>query len=150
MLLGGAVGLERHLAEKPAGVRTHMLVAGASALIIGMGQALVLRFAPLAQVGGVVVRTDPFRLVEAVVTGLSFLGAGTIFRAGTGGGIRGLTTAAAILICGGLGIAVALHLYLAAVGAAALTLLVLRGIHPVESWLERIGAPEPRDRADRS
>ncbi len=144
MLLGGAVGVERHLAEKPAGLRTHMLVAGASALIVGMGQALVFRFAPLAEGEAFQVRADPLRLVEAVVTGLSFLGAGTIFRAGEGGTVKGLTTAASILISGGLGIAVALRQYLVAVGVAALTLIVLRGIWPFEAWLDRTDPAEER------
>lgn len=147
MLLGGAIGLERQLAEKPAGVRTHMLVAGASALFIGMGTAMALRFAPLMEGSGVIVRSDPFRLVGAVVTGLSFLGAGTIFRAGAGKMITGLTTAASILVCGGVGIAVALHLYIAAAGVVVLTLLTLQFIHPLEPWLQRIGASGPHQRS---
>lgn len=127
MLLGGLVGLERQAADKPAGLRTLMLVAAGSAFIVGLGRGLVHEFAALGEL--VQIRPDPFRLVGAVVTGLSFLGAGTIMRRGRD--IEGLTTAASILVSGTLGIAVALHAYLLASGVALLTLVALRLPHDV-------------------
>ena len=66
MLLGGLIGFERELKNRPAGFRTHMLVAGAAALLVGMGP---LMLAPYAGGEGPVLRIDPLRLVEAVVAG---------------------------------------------------------------------------------
>ena len=77
MVLGGLIGLERETANKPAGFRTHMLVAGAAALLVGLGHALIEEF---DRHTGLRLQSDPIRIVEAIVTGVSFLGAGTIFR----------------------------------------------------------------------
>src|SRR5687768_4476514 len=77
MLLGGVIGFERELADKPAGFRTQMLVAGAAALLVGLGDAMMLRFMSDTKLQ---VTGDPIRIVEAIITGISFLGAGTIFR----------------------------------------------------------------------
>ena len=65
MVLGGAVGFDRERRNRPAGFRTHMLVAGASALLVGMGRLMVAEQLD----GGPVLRIDPLRLVEAVVAG---------------------------------------------------------------------------------
>ena len=92
LLLGGLVGAERELADKPAGLRTHMLVAAAAALLVGLSEVLVAQLGE--GVPGSFVRTDPIRVLEAVITGVSFLGAGTIIRQRDQGAISGLTTAA--------------------------------------------------------
>src|SRR5438046_3496235 len=76
MILGGIVGYDRQLADKPAGIRTHMLVAGAAALFFGLGNLAVAKFH--AVFSDTTVRSDPIRLFEAIITGVSFLGAGTI------------------------------------------------------------------------
>src|SRR5438093_13661712 len=78
MVLGGLIGYDRQLADKPAGIRTHMLVAGASALFVGLGNIAVAKFA--SAFADSTVRSDPIRLFEAIITGVSFLGAGTIIR----------------------------------------------------------------------
>src|SRR5262245_19064185 len=78
MLLGAVIGLERELAGKPAGLRTHMMVAGAAALLVSLGDVLRVRFGNRDDID--LVQSDPIRVVEAVITGVSFLGAGTIFR----------------------------------------------------------------------
>jgi putative Mg2+ transporter-C (MgtC) family protein len=77
MLLGGAIGFEREMADKPAGFRTQMLVAGASALLVGLADAMLLRYIVEGRAN---ITADPIRITEAIVTGISFLGAGTIFR----------------------------------------------------------------------
>jgi len=137
MALGGVIGLEREFADKPAGLRTHMLIAGAAALLVGLGDTMIRRF-PLA---GDLVRADPIRVIEAVVTAVGFLGAGMIIRRG-GDHIEGLTTAASVLFAAAVGICVALTEYLLAVGATVLDLATLRGIKPLEAWLRRRrGAP---------
>jgi putative Mg2+ transporter-C (MgtC) family protein len=136
MVLGGFIGLERELADKPAGFRTHMLVAGATALFAGLGFALTRHFTLHFHAGSF--SSDPVRIMQAIVIGVSFLGAGTIFRR-DGGHVEGLTTAATILLAAGVGLACALERYLTAIGATLLTLLVLRLI----KIFERLGHRNP-------
>jgi putative Mg2+ transporter-C (MgtC) family protein len=129
MVLGGLVGLEREAANKPAGFRTHMLVAGAAALLVGLGHALVEEF---DRHTGLRLQSDPIRIVEAIVTGVSFLGAGTIFRRAKGEHVEGLTTAAALLLCAALGVCVAVERFILAGSVTVLTLGVLRGLALVD------------------
>ncbi|HXF63207.1 MAG TPA: MgtC/SapB family protein, partial [Caldilineaceae bacterium] len=69
MLLGAVVGIERELLDKPAGFRTHILVAGAAALLVAVGEVLVEQQA--ATLEPQAVRSDPVRVIEAVITGVS-------------------------------------------------------------------------------
>jgi putative Mg2+ transporter-C (MgtC) family protein len=137
VLVGAIIGIERELAEKPAGLRTHMLVAGSAALFVGLGDALVAywgeraRAADSSVVGSL--RVDPSRLLDALVTGLAFLGAGTILRQEAGTRVSGLTTAASIFFTGIVGGAIAMGQYVLAVGSAVLLLATLR----VVGFLER-------------
>lgn len=131
MLLGGLVGLEREFADKPAGLRTHMLVAGAATLLVSLGDAVVVHF----EVSNQLVRTDPVRIIEAVVTGVTFLGAGTIIRQQEG--IEGLTTAASLLFVTGLGVAIGLTHFLLAIGATVLNIVILHVVKRLEKRLEQ-------------
>lgn len=134
MLLGGLIGVERELAQRPAGFRTHMLIAGAAALLVGLGQALVEQFQPLS----VSLRSDPIRLVEAVVAAVGFIGAGAIFRNnGEKGGVEGLTTAASLLLAAAVGVGVAVRQFTLSVGVTVLALLVLFVLRALERWLAR-------------
>lgn len=123
MLLGAAVGLDRELADKPAGIRTHMLVAGSATLLVTLGQIIVREY----EVDPELVRTDPIRVISAIIMGVSFLGAGTIIRRGSDK-IQGLTTAASLLFISSVGICVALAKLLLAVGVTFIALLTLRGV----------------------
>lgn len=147
MLLGGLIGAERELADKPAGLRTHMLVAGAAALLVGLGDVVVNSFE--GDVAAGVVRSDPIRILEAIITGVSFLGAGTIIQRRGEKGVQGLTTAASLLFTAGIGATVALAQYLLAVGGAVLALIVLRTIAVLERRRDGRGsaraAPGPRE-----
>lgn len=134
MLLGGVIGFEREVADKPAGFRTQMLVAGAACLLVGLSDAMLLRF--LAE-GKSNVTGDPIRIVEAIVAGVSFLGAGTIFRKDASEQVQGLTTAASILLCAAIGISIALRQFVLAIGATILALIVLRGLTGIEKRLAR-------------
>nr|AEH59072.1 putative Mg(2+) transporter [Lysobacter sp. ATCC 53042] len=132
MLLGGAIGFERELKNRPAGFRTHMLVAGASSLLIGMGLLAIgdPRFrAPF------LITMDPMRLVEAVVAGVSFIGAGTIFAWRGGRDVAGITTAASLLMAAVIGACTGLRYHVLALAAAALTLLVLAALKTAERRL---------------
>jgi putative Mg2+ transporter-C (MgtC) family protein len=135
MLLGGLIGLERELAQKPAGLRTHILVAGASALLVGLAESVLLRFG--GSYPGVQVTSDPLRIMEAIIAGISFLGAGTIFRHDKSNAIEGLTTAASILFAAAIGISVALHQLVIAIAATALVLLVIHGGSAINRRLSR-------------
>ncbi len=133
MLLGGTIGLEREFADKPAGLRTHMLVAGAAALLVMLGHVVIQSFGVGQENPSL--RSDPVRIIEAVITGVSFLGAGTIIRQGPGRRVEGLTTAASILFAAALGVCVALGQLVLALGVTTLALLTLRGASYVERWL---------------
>lgn len=128
MFLGGLVGVDREIADKPAGLRTHMLVAGSATLLVSLGQIIVLEY----EVSSEVLRSDPIRIIEAIITGVSFLGAGTIIRRWSKK-VEGLTTAASLLLVAAIGICVALSQILLAVGVTLLVLLTLRGIRFIEN-----------------
>ena len=137
MLLGGLIGYERETANKPAGFRTHMMLAGACALLVGLGDAMLATF---SRQHPEMISADPFRLVGGVVTALGFIGAGTIFRP-EGQRVEGLTTATSLLFSGGIGVCAALQQWWLAVGATLLALLVLRGLQTLEARIEAKAAP---------
>jgi putative Mg2+ transporter-C (MgtC) family protein len=133
MILGALIGLEREFKDKPAGLRTHMLVAGAAALLVSLGDVVTSQFH--LELGEQVVQADPIRIMEAVITGISFLGAGTIIRSRKGGQVEGLTTAASLLVAAAVGICAALWQIVLAVGITALVLITLRGLGFAEKQL---------------
>lgn len=133
MLLGGVIGAERELADKPAGLRTHMLIAGAAALLVGLADAMIHRFTT----AGEAIRSDPLRVIEAVVTAVGFLGAGMILRRGDGEHVEGLTTAASVLFAAAVGVCVALQEFLLAAGVTLLDLATLRGAKVIETRIRR-------------
>ncbi len=123
-VLGGLIGAERELADRPAGLRTHAILAAAACLLVRLGDILVAHFVADAPPG--VLRADPIRIVEAVVTGTAFLGAGTIFRHRGDDHVEGLTTAASLLLVAAIGISVALLQIVLAVSITVLSLVLLR------------------------
>ncbi|HZH44329.1 MAG TPA: MgtC/SapB family protein [Lysobacter sp.] len=134
MLLGGVIGYERELKQRPAGFRTHMLVAGAASLLLGIGQLVLSReTAP----HGLHVQVDPLRLVEAVIAGVSFIGAGTIFGRRGAASVAGITTAASLLMVAVIGVACGLRYYALALSATVMTLLVLTLLNRLERWVGR-------------
>jgi len=124
LVLGTLVGLERQMGRKPAGLRTHVLVCIGSTMFVLTTKHAVEAF------GGP--SLDATRVVHGVVTGVGFLGAGSIMR--TEGYVVGLTTAASVWMVAAVGVAVGVHAYpLAAIGAV-MALVVLEGYR----WLERM------------
>ncbi len=115
VFLGGLIGFERERHNRPAGFRTHILVCAGSALIM-----LVSAYGFTGQIGGAGYISDPGRIAAGVVTGIGFLGAGTILQ--QRGSIRGLTTAATIWVVSGVGLAAGIGFYL---GAILTTIFVL-------------------------
>ena len=129
-VLGGAIGFERELREREAGLRTHMLVSVGAALF-----TLVSAFAwtdwQFSNASGVVF--DPTRIAAQVVTGIGFLGAGAIIRQGLS--VRGLTTAATLWVVAAIGMATGAGFYSAAI---ITTVLVLLSLYPLRILAFRV------------
>ena len=124
VLLSGLVGLEREAKGRAAGFRTHILVCVGSCLVMLTGVYLTERYRGM---GGV----DPTRLAAQVVSGIGFLGAGTIIQFRDS--VRGLTTAASVWAAAGVGLAVGCGFYIGAVATTGLVLMVLLVLHGLES-----------------
>src|SRR5712691_4228031 len=122
-LLGGAIGLERELGGKPAGLRTNILICMGSALYTQLSLALVPHGADASRVAG------------QIVTGVGFIGAGTILHAR--GAVVGLTSAATIWVVAAIGVALGATFYSEAAITTLLVLVVLRGLGSVERLVAR-------------
>jgi putative Mg2+ transporter-C (MgtC) family protein len=122
-LFGGAVGLERELGGKPAGLRTNILICIGAVLYTKLSIAI----------GGAT--SDPTRIAAQIVTGVGFIGAGTILHAR--GAVVGLTSAATIWVVAAIGVALGAAFYWEAAAATLLVLLVLQGLGRVERLVER-------------
>ena len=119
LLVGLVLGAERELRGHPAGLRTIALISVGSCLFTGVGLLPVLGRS-----------TDPTRIAAQIVTGVGFLGAGSILRQGEA--VKGLTTAASIWVAASLGMAVGFGYYLLAVVTTVLVLLTLVALRPLE------------------
>ena len=133
--LGAAIGFERELHDREAGIRTHLLVALGSALFTMISAYGFTGFAP--------VRWDPTRIAAQVVTGIGFLGAGAIIREGIS--VRGLTTAASLWVVAGIGMGAGAGYSWPSVVATAIVVFVLwPGRILAGHLLERIRPEENR------
>ncbi|WP_311274992.1 MgtC/SapB family protein [Methylobacterium sp. WCS2018Hpa-22] len=124
-LLGSAVGFERERHVWAAGMRTHMLVCVGSCLIV-----IVSAFGFSDILGTPNVNLDPSRMAAQVVSGIGFLGAGTIMLRGEM--VKGLTTAAGLWAVAAIGLAAGTGLYVAATTTTVIVLLILAGMKPLE------------------
>lgn len=133
IVLGGLLGIEREFKHKSAGLRTHMMVA------LGAATFTLVAIEMYARAGGqgadLAGRVDPMRLVQGIIGGIGFLGAGTIIQAR--GHVEGLTTAGSIWLVGSVGMAVGGGFYTIAALAVAAGLLVLAGMELLERVLPR-------------
>jgi len=129
-VLAGAVGVERELREQEAGLRTHMLVGVGAALFVIVGSYSWTGF-DFGNRTGIVL--DPSRVVAYVVTGVGFLGAGTIIKHGSS--IRGLTTAASLWVVAAIGVAGGAGQYVLAIFATAVVLVSLWPVKAVARYL---------------
>jgi putative Mg2+ transporter-C (MgtC) family protein len=134
IVLCAVIGIEREFHGRPAGLRTHLLVGAGAALIMILG--VTYARAQLQPANGGVVTMDVARLVAGVVTGIGFLGAGTIIRQGDW--VRGLTTAASVWFVAGIGAAAGLGQYVIAAGAAVMGFIVLYGISLMEARMPNL------------
>lgn len=115
LIAGGIVGLERRLRDRPAGIRTLSLVSVGACLFTLVS---IFGFTGLGTV------QDPARVAAQIVTGVGFIGAGTMI-ASQAGMVRGLTTASGIWVVAGLGMAAGVGMYAVAIGGSLLTAVVL-------------------------
>lgn len=129
VFMGGAIGLERQIAGKASGLRTNILICLGSALIMDLSMNLGMSFGDV-RVG------DPGRIAAQVVTGIGFIGAGTIMQ--SRGAITGLTSAATIWMVAAIGLTVGAGFFVEALGATVLVMLVLAGLGNLEYRLLRI------------
>lgn len=126
VLCGGIIGFERELKDKPAGLRTNILVATGSCLFVIFG----LKVADIFD-------DDPGRIMGPIITGIGFLGAGTIIRAR--GSVRGLTSAATIWVVAGVGMSSGLGLFFLALAISILVLFILLILPRAEDYISEYG-----------
>jgi putative Mg2+ transporter-C (MgtC) family protein len=124
-ILGGLIGLERELAGKPAGIRTHMMVALGAALFV------VAPAATGSEAGEV------SRVIQGIAAGMGFLGGGTIVKGGSESHIEGLTSAATIWFTAAIGIAVGVGQLWLAIGGVVCAWLVLSVAQLLERWADQ-------------
>ena len=129
VVLGGAIGLEREIKGKPAGLRTNILICVGAALLTDVSMNIGI-MENGQRIG------DPARLAAQIISGIGFIGAGTIMQGG--GMVTGLTSAATIWVVASLGIAIGAGLYIEAAGTAALVTLVLASLGRLEHRLRRV------------
>lgn len=141
-ILGGIVGIERGSGDRPAGFRTHILVCVGSALFMLVS---LYGFDDAPQPVGVIEdigqRRDSARIAAQVVSGIGFLGAGTILHEGLT--IRGLTTAASLWMVSAIGLAAGSGLYFLSAVATAITMVTLVTFH---TWEKRFAVTSRNDR----
>ena len=129
-ILGGAIGLERELGGKPAGLRTNILICVGSVVYTHLSIVMLTQFSTGGGTG-----VDPTRVAGQIITGVGFIGAGTILHAR--GAVVGLTSAATIWVVAAIGVALGSGYYLEGVGTTMVVLLVLAGLGRVEKLVQR-------------
>jgi putative Mg2+ transporter-C (MgtC) family protein len=145
LLAGGIIGLERSFHGRPAGFRTHTLVCLASSLLMLI---TMFQWTWLRDISSDVIRTDPTRMAQGIMTGIGFLGAGVIFKEGLS--VRGLTTAASIWITAAIGVLIGIGFYFPAIFATALTLGILSFFRKIETWMPTLSYAHHSLRFDRN
>lgn len=132
--LGALLGIEREFARKPAGIRTHIFVCAGASMMMLLAQEAVNHFQELEPDS--MLSADPIRVLQAIVVGISFLGAGTIVHQ-KGEQVEGLTTAASIFLTAGIGVATAVERVALATSVAVAAVFVLLVVGYVESRIAR-------------
>ncbi len=132
-ILGGIIGWERHRRGRPAGLRTHLLVCIGVTLMMLVSEHIFVQYQSHGH--NSILRVDPARIAAQVVTGIGFLGAGTIMRSRAS--IRGLTTAASLWVVAGIGLAVGSVFILPAIFTTAIGIMILTLNSLVEKKMKR-------------
>jgi putative Mg2+ transporter-C (MgtC) family protein len=125
VIIGGLIGWDRQRSEKPAGIRTHMLVSLGSASFTLLGFEVGAHLPQRMGAG-----FDPTRVLQGVIGGIGFLGAGAIIR--NNGHVSGITTAASVWVAGAMGAAAGVGAYVLSLATTLLAFLVLAGVTKLE------------------
>ncbi len=128
LVLGFAIGLEREMTNKTAGLRTHILVCIGSTIFTILS---IHGFADITAIDGIIIQNDPARIAAQIITGIGFIGGGAVLHHGTT--VYGLTTAATLWITASIGMSVGAGSYSLAIVATIITFLVLIGIRQIEN-----------------
>lgn len=139
IIFGGLVGFERELHRRSAGLRTHILVSMGSCLIMLTSLYVFDIYKDKAPV-------DPSRIAAGVITGIGFLGAGTIIRS-SGEAVKGLTTAASLWLVAGIGLAVGCGFYFPSLVTSVFAFFVLFFLRRVEGYI--VNRDEARSNSNR-
>lgn len=131
--LAGVIGIERESKGHPAGFRTHLLVGTGSCLVMLLA---LFGFQDYLNQNGDLVAYDPSRLASYVISGIGFLGAGTIIVQGAS--IRGLTTAASIWIVAAIGLTIGAGMFFASIAATVIVLTSLIFLNHVDKWFKNV------------
>jgi putative Mg2+ transporter-C (MgtC) family protein len=126
-VLGGAIGIDRELRKKPAGLRTHAMVSLGSSLLTIAGLSLSLHDSSAVS-----------RVLQGLVAGIGFVGGGAILRSKTSGEVEGLTTATSVWVVAAIGIATGLGLWQTALTATVISLVLLSAGERLDQWLARL------------
>jgi putative Mg2+ transporter-C (MgtC) family protein len=138
IIIGGLIGIERERSGKSAGLRTHMIVCLGTALFIITCSAVGMAFDAMS------------RVIQGIVTGIGFIGAGSILKRSDEQDIKGLTTAAGVWLTAAIGVAVGLGAIGIALICAVLALIILAFAQPLEEFIQRRGGKrEETDEATR-
>jgi putative Mg2+ transporter-C (MgtC) family protein len=140
LFLAGLLGWDRESKDRPAGLRTYMLVSLAAAVFT------VLTFEIYETTGGRSANSDPIRIIEAVTAGVAFLAAGTIIQGRDS--VRGLTTGAGMWMAGALGVAAGGGHYALAIIAAVLSFAILRFVHLLQAAPAKASGPTLIDESE--
>ncbi len=132
-ILGGTIGWERHRRGRPAGLRTHLLVCIGVTLMMLVSEHIFVQYQSHGH--NSILRVDPARIAAQVVTGIGFLGAGTIMRSKAS--IRGLTTAASLWVVAGIGLAVGSGFIVPAIFTTVIAIAILTLNSLVERKMKR-------------
>ena len=138
ILFGAVIGIDREWRNKPAGIRTHMMVALAAATFT----VITLELFEVVKGGGKEIASDPLRLVEAITAGVAFLGAGAIIQ--SRGNVEGITTGSGIWLAGAVGYAAGAGYYVLGAIATVFALVILT----VFGWIVGKVKPNGNNKTD--
>lgn len=132
-ILTGVIGYERGDIHKPAGVRTNMIVGGAVCMLVLLGEVIFIHYLSLGHDD--IITADPTRILQAIVVGISFIGAGIVLHDKKEEEVKYLTSSATILFSTGIGISVALKQYIFAIGVTIFVLVINRLL--AHTWIKK-------------
>jgi putative Mg2+ transporter-C (MgtC) family protein len=134
-ILGGMIGFDREKRDKPAGIRTNMIVCGVACLLVSLGYITGTVFGAMETKTTV----NPMRIIQTIIIGVSFIGSGTILKLENKEKVKNLSTAATLLYSATVGIAIGIHQYVIAVGVTLFAIITEYGVLQLEKRMKKDG-----------